>query len=175
MGSNILSSWKEISAYTGFTERTLQRWEQRFGFPVHRPAGRARSAVSALVTEIDAWLRAAPSLPQIQQTLARYPGKLPHQLSQQPLELASPAAESPSLTTPSDDEHPNAPRTGLDSRASLELAEVFVTGLNLMRLMRQERVAMRAHLAMLRAELARTREISMQAWWIFRSRESPFL
>jgi hypothetical protein len=41
MNSNILVSWKEISAYTGFTERTLQRWEQRFGFPVHGDRGLA--------------------------------------------------------------------------------------------------------------------------------------
>ena len=81
MNSNILSSWKQIAAYTGFTERTLQRWERHYGFPVHRPARKARSAVSALTTEIDKWLSAAPSLPEIQQTLVRYPGRLRPQLT----------------------------------------------------------------------------------------------
>src|ERR1700759_2972456 len=65
MPERFLSSWKEISAYTGYSERTLQRWESTLGFPVRRPAGRPRSAVVSLSNEIDAWFRSAPMLPQL--------------------------------------------------------------------------------------------------------------
>lgn len=54
---NVLNSWKEISSYIGRGVRTVQRWESLYGLPVHRPAGRDRSAVYALRDEIDAWLR----------------------------------------------------------------------------------------------------------------------
>jgi len=53
----ILNSWKEISSYIGRGVRTVQRWEELYGLPVHRAAGRDRSAVYALSDEIDAWLR----------------------------------------------------------------------------------------------------------------------
>ena len=53
----ILNSWKEISSYVGRGVRTVQRWEELYGLPVHRAAGRDRSAVYALSDEIDAWLR----------------------------------------------------------------------------------------------------------------------
>lgn len=53
----ILNSWKEISGYIGRGVRTVQRWEELYGLPVHRAAGRDRSAVYALSDEIDAWLR----------------------------------------------------------------------------------------------------------------------
>lgn len=57
----LLNSWKEIAVYMGRSERTVQRWEKRFGLPVRRPAGRSRSAVIALPSEIQAWFRAAPA------------------------------------------------------------------------------------------------------------------
>lgn len=53
----ILNSWKEISTYIGRGVRTVQRWEELYGLPVHRAAGRDRSAVYGLSDEIDAWLR----------------------------------------------------------------------------------------------------------------------
>ncbi|HEX8713881.1 MAG TPA: hypothetical protein VF730_18555 [Terracidiphilus sp.] len=176
MGSNILSSWKEISAYAGFTERTLQRWEQKFGFPVHRPAGKARSSVSALVTEVDAWLHAAPSLPQIRQTLDRYPGKVPQHFKQ-PLEsgLAFSATDSSAPLSAAAGEPGIAPHVAPDSRTSPEPEEVFVTAVTLMRDLRQERAAMRAHLAMFREELAKTREISAQFRRNMRWPESPLV
>lgn len=54
-GKLLLNSWKEIAEFVGRTERTVQRWERQYGFPVHRPAGRERSAVIALASEIEAW------------------------------------------------------------------------------------------------------------------------
>jgi predicted DNA-binding transcriptional regulator AlpA len=55
-----LNSWKEVAQYVGRSRRTLQRWERDLGFPVHRPAGRLRSAVMAVSTEIDEWVKKAP-------------------------------------------------------------------------------------------------------------------
>jgi phage terminase Nu1 subunit (DNA packaging protein) len=56
--TRVLNSWKEISSYIGRGVRTVQRWEEHYGLPVHRPSGRDRSAVYALVDEVDAWLKA---------------------------------------------------------------------------------------------------------------------
>ena len=53
----LLHSWKDISNYTGQGIRTLQRYEVERSFPVHRPAGKSRSAVLAFSDEIDAWLK----------------------------------------------------------------------------------------------------------------------
>lgn len=61
----VLQSWKQIAKYVGRTERTVQRWEQQFGFPVHRPSGKSRSSVMALAQEIEEWTRDKPSLVEI--------------------------------------------------------------------------------------------------------------
>lgn len=55
-----LNSWKEVAQYVGRSERTIQRWERELGFPVHRPAGRLRSAIIAVVAEVDEWVKRAP-------------------------------------------------------------------------------------------------------------------
>lgn len=74
-GQIVLQSWKQISEYVGRTERTLQRWERDFGFPVHRPSGKSRSAVIALAEEIQQWARGKPSLNQIRQRSRLNPAK----------------------------------------------------------------------------------------------------
>lgn len=52
-----LDSWKEIASYMGRTVRTVIRWEQEGGLPVHRvPVGR-RQAIFAYPREIDEWLQ----------------------------------------------------------------------------------------------------------------------
>lgn len=51
-----LQSWKEIAQYLGRGVRTVQRWEG-YGMPVHRPAGRERSAVLAIAHELDEWMQ----------------------------------------------------------------------------------------------------------------------
>ena len=57
----ILNGWKEIANYVSRGVRTVQRWE-RFGLPVHRPAGQERTAVFALGHELDQWLLSRPTL-----------------------------------------------------------------------------------------------------------------
>lgn len=56
MSVRTFQSWKEIAQYVGRGVRTVQRWEA-FGLPVHRPAGRERSAVFAMEHELDAWMQ----------------------------------------------------------------------------------------------------------------------
>jgi phage terminase Nu1 subunit (DNA packaging protein) len=51
-----LNSWKEIANYTGRGVRTVQRWESRLGFPVHRLYAGGRSPVMAFTAEVDHWL-----------------------------------------------------------------------------------------------------------------------
>lgn len=57
--NRVLNGWKEISQYLGRGVRTVQRWESMYGMPVHRPANKDRSAVTAFPSEIDRWLKFA--------------------------------------------------------------------------------------------------------------------
>lgn len=57
---HFLNSWKEVADYVGRSARTLQRWEKCWKLPMHRPAGRMRSAVIAVTSEIDDWIRQTP-------------------------------------------------------------------------------------------------------------------
>lgn len=51
----LLGSWKEIAQYLQRTERTVQRWEQTEGLPVHRHLHERRSSVYAYRHELDKW------------------------------------------------------------------------------------------------------------------------
>lgn len=51
-----LNSWKEIAAYLGTSERTVQRWERNEALPVHRHVHRQASSVYAYEGELEAWL-----------------------------------------------------------------------------------------------------------------------
>lgn len=75
--TNILRSWKEISAYLGYGERTCIRWEQKYGLPVHRAeAGASKSPVVAYKDELDAWFKETfkkPGVPPPPQGASRRP------------------------------------------------------------------------------------------------------
>ncbi len=58
--ADILNSWKEIAIYLNRGVRTVQRWEAELGMPVRRPRGRGRSAVIAVRTELDQWIKSCP-------------------------------------------------------------------------------------------------------------------
>ena len=51
-----LSSWKEIAAYLDASVRTVQRWEQAEGLPVHRHEHASVATIYAYTSEVDAWL-----------------------------------------------------------------------------------------------------------------------
>ncbi|HYY72306.1 MAG TPA: tetratricopeptide repeat protein [Candidatus Bathyarchaeia archaeon] len=53
--SDRLDSWKEIAAYLKRDERTVRRWEEREGLPVHRHQHKSRSAIFAYKSELDSW------------------------------------------------------------------------------------------------------------------------
>lgn len=58
MKTNILHSWKEISAYLDRDVRTCHRWEDELGLPIHRIDEKSpRSKVFAYKSDIDSWLR----------------------------------------------------------------------------------------------------------------------
>jgi hypothetical protein len=55
--NNLLTSWKEISAYLGRDVRTCLRWEKSFGLPIHRlDPDSEKSRVFAYRDELDKWL-----------------------------------------------------------------------------------------------------------------------
>lgn len=51
----LLDSWKAIATYLGRTVRTVQRWEELEGLPVHRHRHNELSTVYAFTGEIDQW------------------------------------------------------------------------------------------------------------------------
>ncbi len=56
-GGKRLDSWKEIAAFFGRDERTVNRWEKEQGLPVHRLPG-TKGRVYAYTEELSAWLAA---------------------------------------------------------------------------------------------------------------------
>jgi hypothetical protein len=60
MPMRILSGWKQIANYMQAGVRTVQRWEQVFGLPVHRPKAGARGAVIAFAEELESWGQMRP-------------------------------------------------------------------------------------------------------------------
>jgi tetratricopeptide (TPR) repeat protein len=52
---NRLESWKEIAAYLSRSERTVRRWEEKEGLPVHRLQHDKRGSVYAYRSELDVW------------------------------------------------------------------------------------------------------------------------
>lgn len=64
-----LESWKEIAAYLRRDVRTVQRWEQLDGLPIHRHRRTQRSIPYAYTAELDAWWTsrsdAPPPLPPV--------------------------------------------------------------------------------------------------------------
>lgn len=91
----VLQSWKQIANYVGRTERTIQRWEREFGFPIRRPAGKARSAVMALVSEIEEWTRGKPSLIEIQDTKRLSRERFEHDVIRQEITMKANLPPSP--------------------------------------------------------------------------------
>src|SRR5579863_2829529 len=56
-----LDSWKEIAAFFGRDERTVNRWEKELGLPVHRLPG-TKGRVYGYTDELSAWLSAPKNM-----------------------------------------------------------------------------------------------------------------
>src|SRR5262245_33147833 len=50
-----LESWKEVALYLNRSVRTVRRWEEKEGLPVHRLHHDKRGSVYAFRAELDAW------------------------------------------------------------------------------------------------------------------------
>jgi transcriptional regulator with XRE-family HTH domain len=59
-----LNSWKEIAAYLGTSERTVQRWEQGEALPVHRHVHDKASSIYAYPEELEDWLKRRQPCPR---------------------------------------------------------------------------------------------------------------
>src|ERR1700751_4844335 len=68
-----LDSWKEIASYLTRSEKTVRRWEEKEGLPVHRLLHEKRGSVYAYSDELDIWwhsrksddgMRAEPAEPE---------------------------------------------------------------------------------------------------------------
>jgi len=57
---DLLDSWKAVGEYLHRDVRTLQRWEQKRGLPIHRLPGEGRPGVYAYKSELDSWLASVP-------------------------------------------------------------------------------------------------------------------
>jgi tetratricopeptide (TPR) repeat protein len=55
----VLATWKGIAAYFGCNVRTVRRYEQERGLPVHRAPGKKGGTVFAYASELDAWLESS--------------------------------------------------------------------------------------------------------------------
>ena len=53
-----LDSWKQIAWYLGRSEKTVRRWEQREGLPIHRLLHEKRGSVYGYTGELDGWREA---------------------------------------------------------------------------------------------------------------------
>lgn len=52
-----LETWKEIAVYLRRDIRTVQRWEEAEGLPVHRQQHRRQGSVFAIPAELDEWVK----------------------------------------------------------------------------------------------------------------------
>jgi Putative lumazine-binding len=53
----MLESWKQIAAFLERSERTVRRWEELEGLPIHRRGHQKHDTVFAYKHEIEAWTR----------------------------------------------------------------------------------------------------------------------
>jgi hypothetical protein len=63
-----LDSWKAIADFLQRDVRTVHRWEKTLSLPVRRVPGHRGHSVFAYVSEIEAWLKTAPSDPRPAET-----------------------------------------------------------------------------------------------------------
>jgi len=82
-----LNSWKEIAAYLDTSVRTVQRWEQNEGLPVHRHEHSSVSTVYAYASEVDAWFGSRSGVIQHEAAVLREAAPSPKRLIILPFRL----------------------------------------------------------------------------------------
>jgi TolB-like protein/Tfp pilus assembly protein PilF len=56
-----LDSWKEIASYLNRSEKTVRRWEEKEGLPVHRLLHEKGSSIYAYADELEIWFKSRKS------------------------------------------------------------------------------------------------------------------
>lgn len=74
----VLAGWKGIAAYFGCNVRTVRRYEQERGLPVHRAPGKRGSTIFARASELDAWLESREKEQQLNPALGPDPTLSPN-------------------------------------------------------------------------------------------------
>jgi TolB-like protein/Tfp pilus assembly protein PilF len=94
-----LDSWKEIASYLNRSEKTVRRWEENEGLPVHRLVHEKRSTVYAYCGELDAWWNSRQSRDGISaDSLSELPENLERKRAiAAPEKQAQPEIRSPTL------------------------------------------------------------------------------
>jgi eukaryotic-like serine/threonine-protein kinase len=95
-----LDSWKEIAQYFGRYERTVQRWELKWGLPVHRLPKAKSGGVFAYTDELDAWMTQTSALAESEPEEHEAVGK--DQAEARGVEPALPARDADQLSRPID-------------------------------------------------------------------------
>ena len=73
----VLAGWKGIASYFGCNVRTVRRYEQERGMPVHRVPGKRGGTIFARAAELDAWLESR-EVEQRLETVLLTTGKVGH-------------------------------------------------------------------------------------------------
>ncbi|MEE4296468.1 MAG: tetratricopeptide repeat protein [Wenzhouxiangella sp.] len=69
-----LDSWKAIARYLSRSVRTVRRWEQQEGLPVHRLMHQSQASVYAFRQELDDWMNTRVQRPADSSPLKQRPG-----------------------------------------------------------------------------------------------------
>lgn len=125
-GRQRLDSWKEIAAFFGRDERTVNRWEKERGLPVHRLPG-SKGRVYAYADELSAWLAAPRNEEASSATLAGNRTRL----VVIPAKGNQPGITSPGITAPPISEE-NSPSQGAGSSSRLKVGALGVAALVLL-------------------------------------------
>jgi hypothetical protein len=94
-----LDGWKAIAEYLGRDARTLQRWRDERGLPIHRVPGAKGGTVFAYPSELEAWLRQAPQVKDGETSPAANAKPVSGPATEQPPPIAAPI-QSPSTAAP---------------------------------------------------------------------------
>ena len=102
-----LQGWKEIAGELDRSVRTVQRWEQKLGLPVHKLGDTNGSPVFAFKDELHSWLRAnagerKQTNPEISKSTSLNQNE--ENFERRPAELEKGRNSSESRTTPSEPE-----------------------------------------------------------------------
>jgi tetratricopeptide (TPR) repeat protein len=95
-----LDTWKEIGAFFGRDERTVKRWEDQRGLPVHRVPGSGRGSVYAYTSELAEWLKTADNpVAASSEVEEATPGALRESGSSLPAAVQTTSSQIPSVET----------------------------------------------------------------------------